>query len=168
MKHLYLGRHAKSDWSHVGLDDFDRPLNKRGRVDASTMGQYLAARNMFPNMIVTSPARRALATAASLAAAIQVPPSRMVEDERIYAASTSTLIAIMQAWNETWERVMMVGHNPGIADMAAVLTGAVADHVPTCTVMELRLDVTRWRDVQPGCGTLRLSISPKAIHNVIG
>jgi len=167
MKHLYLMRHAKSSWDHPGLNDFDRPLNKRGIRDAPKMGEYLAQQRILPQIIVTSPAKRAHATAISLAAAV-LPPSGIVENEQIYAASTSTLIAIIQGWDDTWERAMIVGHNPGIAEVAAVLTGGEVGHVPTCTVMELGLDVASWDDIVPGCGTLRLKIVPKGIRTVIG
>jgi len=163
MKHLYLVRHAKSSWDHPGLDDFDRPLNKRGMRDAPRMGKYLAEQGVLPQIIVSSPARRAHATAISLATAMQVSPSGIVEDERIYAAVTSTLIAIIQQWNDIWERVMMVGHNPGMADIAAILTGKEVGHVPTCTVMGLGLDVANWGDVAPGCGIQGLKIVPEAI-----
>jgi len=163
MKHLYLVRHAKSSWAHPGLDDFDRPLNRRGTADAPGMGKYLAEQGILPQIIVTSPARRARTTAISLATSMQVPLSSMVEDERIYAASTPTLISVIQSWDNTWEHVMMAGHNPGIADMATVLTGEVTGHVPTCTVMGLALDVVSWSDVAPGCGTLQLKITPKGI-----
>lgn len=168
MKHLYLVRHAKSSWNHPGLSDFDRPLNKRGMCDVSKMGKYMVEQKVLPHIIVSSPAQRAHATAISLAAAMQVPPSGIVEDDRIYAAATATLIAVIQEWDDTWECVMMVGHNPGMADMAAVLTGKGVGHVPTCTVMGLGLDVASWGDVAPGCGIQWLKIVPKAIHKVSG
>ncbi len=164
MKHLYLVRHAKSSWKHPGLDDFDRPLNKRGMHDAPEMGKYLAEQEILPQRVVTSPARRASATAISLAASIRLPSSDVVEDGRIYAASMSTLMVVIQAWDDAWECVMMVGHDPGIADVATVLAGADVGHVPTCTVMELGLDVASWSDVAPGCGVLRFRGEPGAIR----
>jgi len=164
MKHLYLVRHAKSSWHHPNLDDFDRPLNKRGMCDAPAMGKYLAEQGILPQRVVTSPARRASATAISLAAAIRIPPSDVVEDGRVYAASMSTLMGIIQAWDDAWECVMMVGHDPGIADVATVLTGAEVGHVPTCTVMELGLDVAIWGDVAPGCGMLKFKGEPRTIR----
>jgi len=161
VKHLYLVRHAKSSWDYLEPDDFARPLNKRGMADAPKMGAYLAKRRISPQIIVTSPARRAHATAISLATALQFSPSKVMQDEQIYAASTSTLLAIIQAWGGTWERAMMVGHNPSIADVAAVLTGEGVGHVSTCTVMELDLDVASWSDVAPDCGVLRFRHSPR-------
>ncbi|MDQ6959747.1 MAG: histidine phosphatase family protein [Mariprofundaceae bacterium] len=163
MKYLYLVRHAKSSWDHPGLEDFDRPLNKRGMCDAPKMGEYLVGQRILPQIIVSSPARRAHTTAISLAAAMQVPPSGIVKDDRIYAAATATLIAVIQEWDDTWERVMMVGHNPGMADMAAVLTDAGVCHVPTCTVMGFSLDIVSWGDVVPNCGIQQFKIVPKDI-----
>jgi len=163
MKHLYLVRHAKSSWDHPGLDDFDRPLNKRGMRDALKMGEYLAEQRVLPQVIVYSPARRVHATAISLATVMQVPSSGLVEDDRIYAAAIATLIAAIKEWDDTWECVMMVGHNPGMADMAAVLTGAGVCHVPTCTVMGFSLDIASWGDVAPNCGIQQFKIVPKDI-----
>jgi len=168
MKRLYLVRHAKSSWNHPGLSDFDRPLNKRGMRDAPKMGEYLVEQRVLPQVIVCSPARRAHATAISFATAMQLPPSGIVEDDRVYAAVTATLIAIIKEWDDTWESVMMVGHNPGMADMAAVLAGAGVGRVPTCTVMGLGLDVASWGDVAPGCGSQWFKIAPKSIYKVIG
>ncbi len=163
MKKLCLVRHAKSSWKHPDLDDFDRPLNRRGMRDAPSMGKGLARRRMRPDVLVSSPARRAIQTAVALADGIGISSNEIREDERIYAASTSTLIAIIQGWDDTWERVMMVCHSPAIADIAALLTGKEVGHVPTCAAMELGLDVTSWSDVAPGCGTLRLKIVPKTM-----
>ncbi|MDQ6959971.1 MAG: histidine phosphatase family protein [Mariprofundaceae bacterium] len=164
MKKLCLVRHAKSSWKHLDLDDFDRPLNRRGMQDAPSMGKCLARRGVRPDALVSSPAKRAMQTAVALADGMGIPSNEIREDRRIYAASTSTLIAIIQGWDDTWERVMMVGHNPGIAEAAAVLTGEWVGHVPTCTVMELGLDVASWRDVAPGCGKLRLKVVPKVLR----
>ncbi len=163
MKKLCLVRHAKSSWKHPDLDDFDRPLNRRGMRDAPSMGKGLARRGTRPDALVSSPARRAMQTAVALADGMGIPSNEIREDERIYTASTSTLIAIIQGWDDTWERAMMVGHSPAIADIAAVLAGEEVSHVPTCTVMELDLDVASWSDVAPGCGALRIKIVPKAM-----
>ena len=164
MKRLYLVRHAKSSWDCPGLEDFDRPLNKRGMRDAPGMGEYLAEQGISPRIIVSSPARRAYATAISLASAMQIPSSRIVENGRIYTATVPALAGIIQAWEDSWEAVMMVGHNPGIADTASMLAGEDVGRVPTCTVIELNLDVSRWSHVKPGCGDLIAKIVPSMIR----
>jgi len=163
MKKLWLVRHAKSSWKRPDMDDFDRPLNKRGMRDAPEMGKYLAKQGIFPRAVVTSPAKRARDTTAALASAMYVRSSGIVEDRRIYAASISILLDVIRGWDDAWDKVMMVGHNPGIAEITAVLT-QMETNVPTCTVMELGLDVIGWNNVVPGCGTLRFRITPKAIR----
>ena len=163
MKRLYLVRHAKSSWDHPGLDDFDRPLNERGMRDALDMGKYLAKLGVLPDVIVTSPAVRARQTSEVLAPDMRIPVDNLREDGRIYAASVPVMLEVMRGWDETWNRVMMVGHNPGIAEMVVLLTGEYIDHVPTCTVMEIELDATCWADILPECGVLVSKSTPKAI-----
>jgi len=165
MKCLYLVRHAKSDWSDAELDDFDRLLNKRGGRDAPKMGKHLVKLSVLPDMIVTSPARRTRETANALAHAMNMPIAEIWEDGRIYAASVSALLEVIRGWDETWDSVMMAGHNPGIAELAVMLTGEPVGHVPTCSVMEIELDVTYWADILPECGTLRFRSSPKDIRD---
>jgi len=131
--------------------------------DAPKVGECLVERGVLPQIIVSSPARRAHATATSLAIAMQVPLSALVEDDQVYAASIATLIAVIKEWDDTWEYVMMVGHNPGMADMAAALTGAGVCHMPTCTVMGFSLDIASWGDVAPNCGIQQFKIVPKNI-----
>ncbi len=164
MKRLFLARHGKSDWSRPTLDDFDRPLNKRGRHDAPRMGKHLAGLGLLPDIIVTSPARRARETADALAHAMHMPIDKLREDGRIYAASVSVLLEVIHGWDETWNSVMMVGHNPGIADIAMMLTDESVGHVPTCTIMEVELDVSYWVDTLSGCGTLTSKSLPRAIQ----
>jgi len=165
VKHLLLVRHAKSSWEHPELGDFDRPLNKRGIRDAPGMGEYLARQDILPDTIVTSPARRARETTDAFAYAMKIPIADIREDGRIYAASVSTLLEVICGWDEAWSSVMMAGHNPGMADIAALLIGGNIGHVPTCAVLELGLDVASWRDVAPGCGALRFRSSPKSINS---
>jgi len=163
MKRLYLARHAKSSWEHPELNDFERPLNRRGLRAAPRMGKYLAGLDVSPDIIVTSPARRARETADALAHAIGMPVADSREDSRIYTASALMLLKVMRSWDEAWNSVLMIGHNPGIAEVAVMLTGRTVGHVPTCAVMELDMDVTSWRDVKPGCGILGFKAVPKEI-----
>jgi len=166
MKKLYLARHAKSSWKHPDMDDFDRSLNRRGMRDAPAMGKWLAQRSIRPDALVSSPARRAMQTADALADGMGIPANGIREDQRIYAASTATLIAVIHGWDDAWEGVMMVGHNPGIADVAAALTGEPVGHVPTCAVMDIALDVRCWADVLPESGILIAKSMPKEIKEL--
>jgi len=164
MKHLYLVRHAKSSWDYLELDDFDRPLNKRGMTDAPRMGRYLAGRGVVPAIIVASPARRTHETANAFVHTMNIPPTDFCEDSRIYAATASTLLDVIREWDDACSSVMVVGHNPGIAEVAGTLMGESAGDVPTCTVMGFSLGVTCWSAVVPGCGMLQFKVAPKTIH----
>lgn len=163
MKRLWLVRHAKSSWKFSGLDDFKRPLNGRGRRDVSLMGNRLKELGVQPDVIVASPALRASETARSLAVSLGMPMEYVRKGPQIYEASVSGLLAIIRGCEDRWSKVMLVGHNPSIADIAGILTGKSVGHVPTCTVIELGLDVASWSSVTPCCGVMRFRCSPKGL-----
>ncbi len=127
------------------------------------MGAYLAKQGHVPQHIVTSPAQRARTTAMLLAETLGIAPSRVTDDRRIYVASPSALLALIHEWDKAWDHVMIVGHNPGIAELALLLSGGGVGHVRTCAVLGLLVDADSWADVAPGCGQLCLEIGPKKI-----
>ncbi len=101
MKRVYLVRHAKSDWKRIGLADRDRPLNKRGKRDAPVMGQRLAARGVKPDLIVTSPAKRARKTAKVFAKELGYPKDEIVVEERVYEGGVEDLWDIIRGTDDT-------------------------------------------------------------------
>jgi phosphohistidine phosphatase len=147
MKTLILVRHAKSSWKDASLADRDRPLNKRGKRDAPEMGRRLAARGGAPDLMVSSPATRALATARIIADAVGYPVDGIREDERIYMASPAELLEAIRALDDGHDRVFLFGHNPGLTELVNELSEPAVDNVPTCGVVELRLAVDQWADV---------------------
>ena len=153
MKTLILVRHAKSSWKHPGLPDRLRPLNKRGQHDAPVMGKRLAKREITPDLIVSSPAARAMATAESIAREIGHPEEEIRADERLYGASAFELLEIIQELDDALEHVMLIGHNPGLTDLANDL-GCDIDNIPTCGIVEMEFDTDSWAhvdDVDPAC-----------------
>ena len=150
MKSLFLIRHAKSSWKDASLADRDRPLNKRGKRDAPEMGRRLAARGDAPDLIVSSPAVRALATARIMAEAVGYPVDRIREDERIYMAGPAELLEAIRDLEDDLQQVFLFGHNPGLTELVNELSEPVIDNVPTCGIVELRVTVDRWADVSPG------------------
>lgn len=150
MKALILIRHAKSSWKDATLADRERPLNRRGERDAPEMGRRLAARGDTPDLIVSSPAARALATATKIAAAVGYPLTKIVEDERIYGAAPSDLLEVIRSLDDAAERVFLVGHNPGLTDLVNGLSEDRIDNVPTGGVVEFRVAARRWADFGPG------------------
>ena len=161
MKSIILVRHAKSSWAMPTLSDFERPLNKRGKRDASVMGKRLSVNKMVPDKIISSPATRAISTAKVLAKALDIPRDRIKEERIIYEASSMQLLGFMRAWKEKWETVLMVGHMPGIGDLAQLLLENSIGPIPTCSVLEIDLKVDSWAEVSPGCGQLKSMLTPK-------
>jgi len=144
MKTLTLIRHAKSSWKDSGLPDWDRPLNKRGKRDAPAMGKRLAERGDYADLLVSSPALRALATAEAIAQELEYLWTEIVADERLYGADVSEWLEVIHGLDDTLDRVMCVGHNPGLTDLVNCLSPYQIDNVPTCGVVDLTFDVERW------------------------
>lgn len=146
MKILFLVRHAKSSPADPPLPDRERPLDDRGRHDAPKMGQRLAKRGVKPDLLVSSPALRALTTAQLIADEIGYQRKTIVVDERLYASSPDDLLAVICALDDKLDRVMLVGHNPEFTELAHRLSNEIID-MPTCAVAEFRFDATAWADV---------------------
>ena len=163
MKTLTLVRHAKSSWNHPGLTDFERPLNKRGKRDAPRMASRLATQQIRPQIIVSSPAVRALTTAEVIASALGYQPAEIIRDERIFHAYSNQLLDVIRSFDEHRQHIMLVGHNPGLTDLVDQLAHAGISNIPTCGIVVLSFSVDRWRDVNDGAGEMQLFDYPKNI-----
>jgi len=146
MKTLFLIRHAKSSKDDPTLSDKERPLNDRGMQDAPKMGQRLAKRCVDPDLIVSSPARRALATAEIIAKKLDYKSKDIVVDERLYESSPDQLLEVIRALDENPKRVMLFGHNPEFAQLAHRLSPEITE-MPTCAVAEFEFDIESWSAV---------------------
>jgi phosphohistidine phosphatase len=152
MKTLFLVRHAKSSWSDSALPDRDRPLNERGLRDVATMGQRLAQRGVTPDVLLASPATRALTTAEHLAKALGIKRKDIVVVERLYAAAVNDLLGVIQEQGDKPSCVMIVAHNPGLTELAHHFASEITD-MPTCAVAEFRFAAPSWADIgkaEPG------------------
>ncbi len=123
-KELLILRHAKSDW-HTTATDFDRPLNKRGKKAAKRIGRWLNAEPIVPDVIVSSPARRALKTAKKVCAACDYDFERVIQDERIYQADVSALLQVLADCPKNATRILLIGHNPGLEELLMYLVNSV-------------------------------------------
>jgi phosphohistidine phosphatase len=159
MKVLWLVRHAKSSWAQPDLDDFDRPLNKRGLAAAPELGRRIAAAGIEIDLIISSPAKRALATAKLVAEQIGYPESNIVTDERVYLASSGTLQEVVADAPKDASRLMLVGHNPGFTNFFNRLGDAHIDNLPTSAGGCFRFDSDDW--AQLGGGELTEYEHPK-------
>jgi len=152
MKTLYLVRHAKSSWSEPALPDHDRPLNERGLRDVATMGQRLAQRGVLPDLLLSSPATRALTTAEQLAKALGIKRKDIVVNDRLYAAPANELLSVIQGLGDEPESVMLVAHNPGLTELAHHFASEIIE-LPTCAIAEFRFAALTWTDIgqaEPG------------------
>jgi len=161
MKRLFLCRHAKSSWKDTSLADIDRPLNKRGRKNAPEMGRRLAARDVKPDLILSSPARRALKTARLIARELGIDKSAIVVIDALYDSFPVRLLQVVREMEGCHEAVMLVGHNPEMTMLANILGDLDIENVPTCGIVALDFTVESWRQVDEGNGILVFFDYPK-------
>jgi phosphohistidine phosphatase len=146
MKTLFLVRHAKSSWDDTALPDKYRPLNDRGKRDAPKMGERLAKRDVKPDLILSSPARRALATAEIIAKKLDYKLKNIVVDDRLYAVDADDLLDAIRKLGDKSMRVMLFGHNPEVTELAHRLSNKIT-HMPTCAVAEFTFDAKSWANI---------------------
>jgi phosphohistidine phosphatase len=144
LKTLLLLRHGKSSWD-TPLPDHDRPLRKRGRRAAEAVGAFLEREGLAPDWLWTSTATRALDTArlVASAAALDIEPEAT---ERLYGADAGDILSIVATTPDSADTVLVVGHNPGLGELAGALAGRDV-HLTTCGLAVLELDVEEWAEV---------------------
>ena len=155
MKSLTLLRHAKSERDSPDGSDFARSLNHRGRADAARMGEEMSKLGLRYDLVLASPAQRVVETLDGVGG---LAPRF---DERIYNASTAELVSIVRETDDSIDRLMMVGHNPGFERLAGQLTHSAIDF-PTGALVEIELPIDQWRDAGNG-GRLVRFIKPKEL-----
>ncbi|RJY08276.1 SixA phosphatase family protein [Aurantiacibacter aquimixticola] len=172
MKRLGLLRHAKSDWDDMSLRDYDRGLNDRGRKGAALMGKHVREYGAKFDVALASPAQRVKRTleASELDLDIRF-------DERAYLADASTLMTLLRAVDGHPEAVLLVGHNPGLQELALELVpaerendlfGEVMQKYPTAAFAVFELDIDSWDDLAPGCGSLVHFARPRDLDPALG
>ncbi|MDO9266902.1 MAG: histidine phosphatase family protein [Sulfurimonas sp.] len=147
MKKLYIIRHAKSSWSDAALNDFERPLNKRGKANAPMMGERLKEKGVMPDIIISSPAKRAKSTAEIIAKEIGYE-KKVLFDENIYESSVDKLRKILTALDDKQNTVFLVGHNPEL-NMLVDYYVKFYENIPTCGVVEVEFACDTWANIEP-------------------
>ena len=164
MKVLSIVRHAKAERPEGFPTDFTRPLTQRGLKDAARLGALLAGLEPTVDCILSSPAARAAHTADRLAAELGYANSVTWEDS-IYLASADTLLDLLRRAPEEAEHLVLIGHNPGLEQLAAGLCSGAPDNsvltLITATVAHFDLDISRWTQLRWGAGQLKLLIAAK-------
>lgn len=167
-RQLLILRHAKSAWDTAVVNDFDRPLSRRGKQDAPRVGGWLRQQGLVPDLVVSSPAKRARKTTTKVCRELGIPKHEIGWEPRIYGATTETLMCVLSECRADAEILLLVGHNPGLEELLEYLCGP---HVrlpedgkllPTGALARLRVRAT-WKHLQPGCATLVSIIRPRSL-----
>lgn len=166
-RQLWLLRHAKSDWNNANLSDFERPLNQRGTRDAPRLGRWLRQQGLCPDYLVSSPAERAHQTALSVAGELGIAAERIMLNPRIYEATTSHLLGVLAACPAEVQKVLLVGHNPGLETLLLYLCGQLimpddGKWLPTCTLARLEMP-DDWQQLAPASARLLSITRPRTL-----
>jgi phosphohistidine phosphatase len=152
VKTLCLVRHAKSSWGNPALSDFERPLNGRGERDAPRMAKRLKEKRIVFDLILSSPAQRALSTALHFAKVLETPPSILKTEPALYHASPDTMMNVIRHLKDTVAAVVIVAHNPGLTDFVNECLQERIVNISTCGIVACTLPITHWADATWGKG----------------
>ena len=170
MRRLILFRQAKSEPARSGEADLDRPIAARGREVTPLMGAYIAQHALTPDRALVSTARRTRETWDLLAGAFAKPPPAAF-DRRIYEAPAKALLAVLHETAADTHTLLVVGHNPGMQELASVLMASgdmtarqnLSEKFPTAALAVIEFAVDRWADIAPHSGRLDRFVTPRAL-----
>jgi phosphohistidine phosphatase len=154
MKTLYLTRHAKSDRDNEILADIDRPLNARGYSDAHTMSLMMKQKGLTPDLIITSPAIRAISTALIFSMNFNINPSEIIINRNLYETSVKHYNDIITKTDNQYKHIMIFAHNPTISSFANSLTNSFTGDMPTCGIIGVKFNCKDWEHFTDTTGEL--------------
>jgi len=164
MKTLILIRHGKTEPIHTQITDSERNLMKRGVKDAHFVSLKLLDKKIIPDLIISSPARRAFETAEIFAENFDYPKKNIVINEHIYGHyTTSDFIKMLGGIHNKHEKIMVFGHNPSFEILAYRFTNEFNKHLPTTGLVGINFDVKNWKDIEAGKGKFQFFYYPKNI-----
>lgn len=167
-RQLYLLRHAKSDWNTNAINDFGRPLNKRGKFDAPRIGGWLSDHGHVPDHAICSPAKRARKTLTRIQKVLRFEDNQVSWEPRVYGASLDILLTVLAECSGTIHNLLLVGHNPGLEDLLAYLCPSAAKNsktvklMPTAAVAVITIQLP-WSGLEAGSGTLESIVQPRSL-----
>ncbi len=165
MKRLIFLRHAKSSWEHPGLADFERPLNERGRTEAPIMAKMFREYKLKPELIISSFANRAAATAIIVAEGIGYPKENIIFEGLIYFGHSDDIISHLAGESNSLSSIMVVGHNPELTICVNKICNEGVDDIPTCGLVVLEADINKWDETDTTNWKLIMSDSAKKYKN---
>lgn len=158
---LYLVRHAKSDWDNPKLPDIERPLNKRGKKDAPKMATIFKEKNIEPQLLISSPSVRTMATARFFCKELNYDYDNVAVEKDIYLASLETLLGMVKNLDDKLDSVMMFAHNPGITELVNILAEENIANVPTCGITAISFRTNHWDKIDKSNSSLIFFEYPK-------
>lgn len=164
MKTLYLIRHAKSSWDDLLLDDFERPLNERGKHNAVLMWEKLKEKWIYPDIVISSPAKRARKTIGKICKVIWYNKDKIKFEEWIYDNHMHWIdfyLALIMWINKKKDSVFLVWHNPVFGELANYLLWKDIWNIPTCWIVAIKFDLDNWGDVSYWTWKQEFFIYPK-------
>lgn len=165
MKTLILLRHAKSSWKDMSQDDFDRPLNKRGKRDAPLMAQKFKERELVPDLILSSPAVRTKLTTEEFVYGLggggDEGGSILKYVSQIYEAHYQALLQLLRQQEDIYQSILLVGHNPGLTDLANYFSFEYIENIPTTGIICFDLPINQWRQINSESASLVYFDFPK-------
>jgi len=164
VKTLFVIRHAKSSWDSKTLDDIERPLNDRGKRDAPRMGKRLKEKDIHPDLIISSPAKRAFSTAKRIAKILRYDKENIKVVGKLYHRDEDAMLEVLNKLKDKVSTVIMFGHNPGLTDFVNSIMSEEQDidNVPTCGVVAFQFKADRWDQVTWGTGKMLFFDYPKS------
>jgi phosphohistidine phosphatase len=154
LKQLLLIRHAKSRWDDTGLDDLDRPLNNRGKKEASLLGRLIKKKSLSPQLIISSPAKRARKTAKKIAKELKYPKANIVINNIIYPGSVKKLVELIGSIDKNIDHVFIVGHFPCLLELGNYLSGSNIEKLPTAGIILIDFKIKSWKDLTEDTGVI--------------
>jgi len=148
-KILYLVRHAKSDWDNEGIADIDRPLKAKGIRNAYEVARRLKLENMIPDLIISSPANRAMHTAIIFARVFGLQTDRFHVSNILYESSSDKIIELIKSIDNSYKSLMLVGHNPDFTELANSIVKSQDIEIQTSGVAALKFNIGSWDEVLP-------------------
>ena len=154
-------RHAKASWTFEGLEDWARPLSRRGMKDCLAVSEVIAGRLPVPDLILTSDAARTIQTCELLLDGLPVAASRVRHLHELYLATDKKILELLEEHRQGCEHVVVVAHNPGLTDLYNRIVAEPIDNMPTLAVASIEMPDNRWTSVAPGTGRLLDYFTPK-------
>jgi phosphohistidine phosphatase len=163
LKTIILVRHAKSSWDDISLKDEERPLTERGRKNAPDMAKRLLKKRIPIDVILSSPAERAISTAEYFAKEYGIKKKEIIRVPELYMATQDAFINTIKNAPEKADSIALFSHNNGITYFANPLSETRIDHMPTCSVFAVNVDIGSWSDFKPGHAKFYFFDYPKSL-----